>query len=487
MKLHLLLLITLLSFIHPTLRAQIQGTWHSNFQVAGKSLLMDLQVEGIGRDGSIVVSIPDQPKLKPQTMEDYALFSDSLWFSWKMIGLTYAAKLQGDSLVGTMAQSGLTWKAVFYKEVQIVKAAQGKVQDPKAPFPYLEKEIEIATAKKIKISGNLILPEFEKASAFPLVIMVSGSGAQDRNCEILGHKPFWVLADHLARNGIASYRYDDRGVGKSTGKFESATQVDFGNDLAAIIQYFSKAYPTAKIYIYGHSEGGMTALRAAVLTNEIVWTNGHSEGGTTTLRAGVLTNKISGIIEAASVGTSGKDVLIDQQYLIPEAMGFSREECLWNQRLYQKGAEIALNSNSSTFSKAYKEWLTQAWDSIPTKLLDGASQEELQTQMNAFFNNDWARQFLAFESKTYLAQLNLPFLVINGSKDVQVPALSNQEGFRKNMSAASLSKSTFYVLEGANHLFQQCVSCNLAEYASLELTLDPTLMDWVTSWILAQP
>jgi pimeloyl-ACP methyl ester carboxylesterase len=464
MKLHLLLLVTLLSFIRHTLHAQIQGTWHSNFQVAGKSLLMDLQVEGIGRDGSITITIPDQPKLKPQTMEDYALFSDSLWFSWKMIGLTYAAKLQGDSLVGIMAQSGLTWKAVFYKEVQNVKAVQGKVQEPKAPFPYSEQEIEIATAKKIKISGSFILPELEKASAFPLVIMVSGSGAQDRNCEILGHKPFWVLADHLARNGIASYRYDDRGVGKSTGKFESATQVDFANDLVSIIAYFHKAYPKAKIYIYGHSEGGMTALRASVQTKDIV-----------------------GIIEAASVGTSGKEVLIDQQYLIPKASGFTENESLWNQRLYQKGAEIALNSNSSTFSKTYKEWLTQAWDSIPTKLLDGASQEELQTQMNAFFNNDWARQFLAFESKTYLAQLNVPFLVINGSKDVQVPVLVNQEGFKIGMTPASLVKSKFYVLEGANHLFQQCKECNLSEYATLEQTLDPTLMDWVTSWILAQP
>ena len=464
MKLHLLLLITLLSFIHPTLRAQIQGTWHSNFQVAGKSFLMDLQIEGVGRDGSVVVSFPDQPQLKPQTMEDYALFSDSLWFNWKMIGLTYAAKLQGDSLVGTMAQSGLTWKAVFYKEVQNVKAVQGKVQDPKAPFPYSEQEIEIATTKKIKISGNLILPEFEKASTFPLVIMVSGSGAQDRNCEMLGHKPFWVLADHLGRKGIASYRYDDRGVGKSTGQFESATQVDFATDLVSIISYFHKAFPKAKIYVYGHSEGGMTALRAAVLTN-----------------------KISGIIEAASVGTSGKEVLIDQQYLIPEAMGFSKVECSWNQRLYSKGAEIALQSSEITFPSLYQTWLTQVWDSIPAKLLDGVSQEDLQIQMTAFFNKEWARQFLAFESKTYLSQLNLPFLVINGSKDVQVPALSNQEGFRKNMSAASLSKSTFYVLEGANHLFQQCKECNLSEYATLEQTLDPTLMEWFTSWILAQP
>jgi alpha-beta hydrolase superfamily lysophospholipase len=381
-----------------------------------------------------------------------------------MIGLTYAAKLQGDSLVGTMAQAGLTWKAVFYKEVQAVKEVQGKIQDPKAPFPYLEKEIEISTAKKIKISGSLILPKFEKSSAFPLVIMVSGSGAQDRNCEMLGHKPFLVLADHLGRNGIASYRYDDRGVGKSGGQFETTTQVDFANDLAAIVQYFNKAYPKAKIYVYGHSEGGMTALRAAVQTQ-----------------------KIAGIIEAASVGTSGAKVLIDQQFLIPKAMGFSPEECLWNQRLYQKGAEIALNSSNATFTKAYKEWLGQVWDSIPSKLLDGATQEELQTQMTAFFNKDWARQFLAFESKTYLAQLDLPFLVINGSKDIQVPALSNQEGFKTGMTQASLAKSTFYVLEGANHLFQQCKECNLSEYASLEQTQDPTLMDWVTSWILAQP
>ena len=464
MKLNYLVLLFILPFIESTYYAQIQGTWHSNFQVAGKSFLMDLQIEGVGRDGSVVVSFPDQPQLKPQTMEDYALFSDSLWFNWKTFGLSYSAHLQGDSIVGTMAQSGLTWKAIFHKEVQTIKEVQGKMQDPKAPFPYLEKEIEISTAKKIKISGNFILPELEKSSAFPLVIMVSGSGAQDRNCEILGHKPFWVLADHLGRNGIASYRYDDRGTGKSGGKFESATQVDFSNDLVSIIAYFHKAYPKAKIYIYGHSEGGMTALRAAVQTKDI-----------------------AGIIEAASVGTSGAKVLIDQQYLIPEAMGFSREECLWNQRLYQKGAEIALNSNSSTFTKAYKEWLTQVWDSIPAKLLDGASQEELQTQMNAFFNNDWARQFLAFESKTYLAQLNLPFLVINGSKDVQVPALVNQKGFKTGMTPASLDKSAFYVLKGANHLFQQCKECNLSEYATLEQTLDPKIMSWIRSWILAQP
>ena len=463
MKLFRILFCTILTCTHFTLQAQIQGVWHSNFQVAGKSLLMDLDVKGIGQDGSIIVSIPDQPKMKPQTMTDFSLFSDSLWFSWKAIGLTYAANLQGDSLNGEMSQGGITWKAVFYKEVQQIKEVQGKIQDPKAPFPYQEREISIPVAKKIQISGNLILPDIEKNSSFPLVIMVSGSGAQDRNCEILGHQPFWVLADDLGRHQIASFRYDDRGVGKSGGKFETASQVDFANDLVAIIQHFKKTYPKAQIYIYGHSEGGMTALRAAVQTTDI-----------------------AGIIEAASVGNSGKEVLIEQQYLIPKASGYSETESLWNQRFYAEGAKIALNTNQDHFSKQYETWLKTVWDSIPKKLLDGSTLGELNAQMTAFFDSEWARQFLAFESATYLQKINLPFLIINGSKDVQVPATANQDAFKANMTPQSLQKSSFYILEGANHLFQKCQTCSLSEYATLEQSLDPMLMERVRAWILEQ-
>jgi pimeloyl-ACP methyl ester carboxylesterase len=464
MKLFRILFCIILTFTHFTLQAQIQGVWHSNFEVAGKSLLMDLDVKGIGRDGSITISIPDQPKMKPQTMEEFALFSDSLWFNWKMIGLTYSAKLNGDSLVGTMKQSGLAWSAIFYKEVMIAKEVKGKIQDPKAPFPYMTSEMQIKTDKKTSLSGTLILPERKKSTTFPLVVLVSGSGAQDRDCEILGHRSFWVLADHLGRNGIASFRYDDRGVGKSTGNFQEATQTDFANDLVAVVSKLKKEFPKAQLYIYGHSEGGMTALRAAVQTKYI-----------------------SGIIEAASVGNSGKEVLIEQQYLIPKKSGYSEEESLWNQRFYKQGAEIALKSIENDFSKQYNAWLTSCWDSIPKKLLEGTNQKELTEQMSAFFNNAWAREFLAFESQTYLSQLELPFLIINGSADIQVPAQDNQASFRTAMSNASLEKSTFYILEGANHLFQQCKECNLSEYATLEQSIDPQVLGWVTSWILAQP
>ncbi|MEN9699166.1 MAG: hypothetical protein RLZZ301_364 [Bacteroidota bacterium] len=463
MKLQHLLLIALISCVHPTFHSQIQGTWHSNFQVAGKSLLMDLQVEGIGRDGAIRVAIPDQPKLKPQVMEDFVLFSDSLWFDWKAIGLNYAAHLQGDSLVGTMTQSGLTWKAVFYKTVQQAKTPSGRPQDPKAPFPYSVAEIEIAPTKKIKLSGTLILPELEKSNAFPLVIMVSGSGPQDRDCEILGHRPFWVLADYLGRNGIASFRYDDRGTGKSGGAFASASQLDFASDLVAIVKELKQRYPKANIFIYGHSEGGMTALRAAVQSNAIV-----------------------GIIEAASVGTSGKEVLIAQQYLIPKASGLSENECRWNQRIYAAGAEITLRTTQNEFLKEVDSWLKANQDSIPVSLLKGQSLSEVANGLAAFFNNDWARQFLSFETESYLKQLTLPFLILNGANDIQVPATENQAGFRQHLSPASLEKSTLYIVPGLNHLFQHCQQCAISEYATLDESIAPEILSTIQLWVAAQ-
>ena len=156
MKRNYFLLTIILYIIQHTTHSQIQGVWHSNFQVAGKSLLMDLDVQGIGRDSSIIVSFPDQPQMKPQTMEEFALFSDSLWFNWKMLGLTYSAKLYGDSLVGTMKQAGLAWSAIFYKEVLIAKEVKGKIQDPKGPFPYLTRDIQVKMDKKTTLSATMI-------------------------------------------------------------------------------------------------------------------------------------------------------------------------------------------------------------------------------------------------------------------------------------------------------------------------------------------
>ena len=139
-------------------QAQLDGLWHSSFQVAGKSLLMDLDIKGIGRDGSVSVIIPDQPQIKPQEMAVYSLFIDSLYFRWDRIGLSFAGKLKNDSLKGIMKQSGLEWTVVFTKTKQERIEVSGRPQDPVGPFSYEEKELEIKN-KKIKIAGTITLPK----------------------------------------------------------------------------------------------------------------------------------------------------------------------------------------------------------------------------------------------------------------------------------------------------------------------------------------
>ena len=435
---------------------QLEGIWHSSFQVAGKSLLMDLDIKGIGRDGSVSVIIPDQPQIKPQEMEVYSLFIDSLFFRWDRIGLSFAGKLKNDSLKGIMKQSGLEWDVVFTKTVQEPKEVSGRPQDPVGPFSYDEKELEIKN-KKIKIAGTLTLP---KETNFPIVILVSGSGQQDRDCELVGHKPFWILADYLSKNGVGVFRYDDRGIGKSTGEFGSSTETDFTSDLLAIFSYLMKKYPGHPIGIYGHSEGGIIGLRAAAQEKEIRF-----------------------LIESASVGTNGKDVLVNQQYDIPIASGMSEEEAKWNSRLFEEAANIVLKKETVSFLKDYEKWLGTVWENIPSSFKEGKSMNDMATEMSVFINSDWAKEFLGYEAADYLKKVDLPMLIINGKKDIQVRWDESQTGFKKSMNPNTLMRSTFKAYEELNHLLQPCTKCNISEYATIETSMSPIVMSDILTWI----
>lgn len=447
----LLILISSVSF------GQLDGIWHSSFKVAGKSLLMDLEIKGIGRDGSVTVSIPDQPKMKPEEMSEYAIFKDSLFFRWTRIGLSFSGKLSNDSLRGSMSQSGLTWPVIFTKTAQVAVIA-GRPQDPIGPFSYAESELVIKN-KKVKIAGTFTYPKGEN-QLYPIVILVSGSGAQDRNCEIMGHKPFWVLADYLSKNGIGVFRYDDRGVSKSTGDFESATETDFTTDVLSILRYFQKTYPGHPLGIYGHSEGGIIGLRAAAQFKDL-----------------------SFLIESASVGTNGKHVLIDQQYDIPLANGLSEELSTWNQRLFDEAAKIALKTEVKTFNAAYSTWLNSVWKELPDSIKEGKSEKEMSDEMSAFMNNDWAREFLNYRAADYLKEVTLPILVLNGKKDIQVRWSESQHGFKQHMSTKTLAHSKFIAYEDLNHLLQPCVKCDIMEYATIETSLSPQVMQDIFTWI----
>ncbi len=450
------ILIVLFVFLSSVSFGQLEGLWHSSFQVAGKSLLMDLDIKGIGRDGSISVIIPDQPQIKPQEMEVYSLFIDSLFFRWDRIGLSFAGKLKNDSLKGIMKQSGLEWNVIFTKTEQARVEVSGRPQDPIGPFSYERKELEIKN-KKVSIAGTLTLP---KETDFPIVILVSGSGQQDRDCELVGHKPFWILADYLSKNGIAVFRYDDRGIGKSTGEFASSTETDFTSDVLAVFSYLKKKYPGHPIGIYGHSEGGIIGLRAAAQQKEIRF-----------------------LIESASVGTNGKDVLVNQQYDIPIASGMSEEEAKWNSRLFEEAANIVLKTETASFLKDYKIWLATVWENIPSSFKEDKSMNDMASEMSVFINTNWAKEFLSYQAADYLKTVDLPMLIINGKKDLQVRWDESQTGFKKSMNVNTLRQSTFKAYDDLNHLLQPCIKCTISEYATIETSMSPIVMSDILTWV----
>jgi alpha-beta hydrolase superfamily lysophospholipase len=450
------ILIVLFVFLSSVSFGQLEGVWHSSFKVAGKSFLMDLDIKGIGRDGSVTVSFPDQPKIKPEEMVEYAIFKDSLFFRWTRLGLSFSGKLKNDSLQGIMKQSGLEWDVVFTKTEQARIEVSGRPQDPVEPFNYEQKELEIKN-KKISIAGTLTLP---KETNFPIVILVSGSGQQDRDCELVGHKPFWILADYLSKNGVGVFRYDDRGIGKSTGEFGSSTETDFTSDLLAVFTYLKKKYPGHPIGIYGHSEGGIIGLRAAAQEKEIRF-----------------------LIESASVGTNGKDVLVNQQYDIPIATGMSEEEAKWNSRLFEEAANIVLKKEAVSFLKDYETWLVTVWDNIPSSFKEGKSMNDMATEMSVFINTDWAKEFLSYQAADYLKTVDLPMLILNGKKDLQVRWNESQTGFKKSMNVNTLRQSTFKAYDDLNHLLQPCIKCNISEYATIETSMSPIVMSDILTWI----
>ncbi len=439
---------------------QITGDWHTSFVIAGKNNRIDLNIDRIGRDGIVKIGLPDVPGFEPKVADESAIFKDSLSFSWQSISLSFFGNYysKGDSIYGTMKQSGLAWKVSFKRENQEIKKVN-RPQEPKPKFSYEIKELEIKNGKNI-IGATLTLPGDK--DNFPILILASGSGPQNRDCEIMGHKPFWVIADYLTNRGIGVLRFDDRGVEKSTDVFSNASLLDFASDVEACFNFVRKNYKGHKIGLAGHSEGGMHTLIVASRNP-----------------------KLDFLIQLAAVGSNGKDVLVEQQYLIPLKTGKSEAYAKANKLLYDDVTKLLIQCNSEEFPDKVKELIKKEYDLFPEEYKKEGTAEEFSASFINFLNNDWGRQFMAFDSKQYLKKIYCPVLVINGAEDIQVPPTKNQEGFREGFSvqSQSLNKSKIILIPGLNHLFQTCKKCDIMEYGELEETFSPIVLKAIEEWI----
>lgn len=456
------LLIILFLFGINQVNAQVEGDWYTSFVVVGKSLSLKMQIEQDSADINVFLTDMDST-FSHQKMSESRFERNKLYFKWKAINLWFEGEFDAKrkEISGIMTQNDVKWETTFTRNIQ-AEISINRPQLPVDQHSYLTTEEITILSGEITLSGTLTLPKtFNDASK--IVVLASGSGPQNRDCELMGHQPFLVIADRLAKKGIATLRFDDRGTAKSSGSYNAASLMDFGSDVTAWVDTLQNRYPENKIGVAGHSEGGMHALIAATSTKNVAF-----------------------VIELASVGTTGKDVLVDQQYSIPKNEGKSEEYCKWNSAVFAGGVDIIQAFDKELAQDTLGAFFKDMYEKAPKEYQKNTPKFTFVTGLVMFFNNQWAREFTAFETRDYLKQLKIPMLVLNGEKDIQVPAQKNQAGFKNGMTCKTKRKSELHIIEGVNHLFQTCVKCDIMEYADLEETFSESTLELISNWVLEQ-
>jgi|AntRauTorckE6833_2_1112554.scaffolds.fasta_scaffold07920_4 pimeloyl-ACP methyl ester carboxylesterase len=436
---------------------EITGEWNGILEVMGNQvpLVFDIQESDDGYTATF--DSPDQGvKDVPFTLATFE--KGKLRLTAENIGAIYNATLQADSLVGTWSQGGQTFPLNMYRN-KVEKTTYARPQEPEKPYSYYEEEIIFEnTEDSLTLAGTLTLPQ--KSGLFPAVILISGSGPQNRNEEVFGHKPFLVLADYLTRQGIAVLRYDDRGTAKSTGDFASATSQDFSNDVIQAIEYLKSRdeINNKQIGLIGHSEGG---LIAPIVVNR--------------------TNDVAFMVLLAGTGVPGKEISLMQGRTLLDVEVSDREA--YN-RFIDRTIEMASSDNPLEVKKealiGYYRDTEDMWNEL---LPEGTNMEAFIDQQVEGALRPWSQFFYNHDPADELSKITIPVLSLIGSKDVQVPPEMNQPPIRKALEKAGNKEYTIKVLNGLNHMFQESESGSILEYAEIEQTFAPIALEEISKWI----
>lgn len=443
----------------------ISGKWNGILKVQGIQLRLVFNITQTDKGYSSTMDSPDQGAQGiPVTSTSYE--NSILKLEISSAGIQYEGTLNKENVfVGTFKQAGQSYPLNLTKE-KVEKEKVIRPQEPTKPYPYYSEDIKFENTKdKIVLAGTLSLPE--KDGNFPAVILISGSGPQNRDEELLGHKPFLILADHLTKNGIAVLRFDDRGTAESTGDFKTATSLDFARDVEFAIKYLQtrKEINKNQIGLIGHSEGGIIAPMVAAKSKDINF-----------------------IVLLAGTGIRGDQLLLLQQELIGKASGIS-DTVLQKVKAINKGAfEILLKSNNpDSLEIELTSYIKQAIKDNPeSEKPAGMSEEDyVKLQVNQL-TSPWMNYFIKYDPAPILEKVKCPVLAINGEKDLQVPAKVNLEAIEKALEKGGNKNITTKELPNLNHLFQECETGLPGEYATIEQTFSPIALAEISNWILKQ-
>lgn len=457
-------LFVLMLFSASLFAQDVSGKWQGNLTIPGGKLKLVLNIS-TGLSGyTATMDSPDQGA-KDIKVDKIAFSDNTLTFSVTEMGINYNGKLENDIIKGTFNQGGYALELNLSKGEIAVKKAK-RPQEPKAPFPYYTEDVTFKNATAgITLGGTLTLPK--KEGSYPVVILISGSGAQNRDEEIMEHKPFLVLADHLTRNGIGVLRYDDRGVGASGGNPANATTGDFATDTQAALDYLKtrKEVNKKKIGLIGHSEGGMIAQLVAEKNTDIAY-----------------------IVMLAGPGIHGSELMVLQNYLVGKADGIPESELTAMGVTLRKAYNIIVTENDVNIRKAtVNDILTKEFGQFFAS--KGVPKDEIgrviaaQTEQ---LTSPWFVYFLRYNPATVIEKIKCPILALNGSKDIQVAADANLNGIQKEAEKSGNKKVVTKKLMNLNHLFQECTTGSIQEYAEIEQTIAPAALNEITTWITKQ-
>ena len=434
--------------------SDIDGSWMGTLDTGAIKLRVVFHIINTEDGLTATMDSPDQ-NMKGLPATSVTRKDSKLKIEAKKIGGTFEGDISKDlnTVDGTWSQGGGNLPLVLKRVKDQSELERRRPQNPVKPYPYREEEVSYENkVQNVTLAATLTIPQGK--GPFPAVLLITGSGPQDRDESLMGHKPFLVLADYLTRKGIAVLRADDRGVGKSTGSFATATTADFATDVEAGIAYL-KTRPevdSRKTGLIGHSEGGIIAPMVAARNRGVAF-----------------------IVMMAGSGVPGDEILAEQTLLIEEANGKSREKAEKTVANEREVLQLVKNEkDDAMLEKALRE-----------KLAADIPQAQIGMQIKQV-TSPWFRYFISYDPATALRQVKCPVLALNGEKDLQVPPDQNLPAIRKALEQAGNTHVEIDKLPGLNHLFQTAQTGAPGEYAAIEETMSPVVLEKIASWILRQ-
>lgn len=460
MKTQHFIVLALALFTTPFLTAQtgITGTWNGVLDIQGiQKLRIVFHIQEENGVYTATMDSPDQGA-KDIPTQGVSYEHPNLSIDMTALGAKYTGVVAEDfsSIKGTFAQAGMNLELNLGRaEVEI--EAPKRPQEPQPPFPYYEEKVTFENkAAGVTLAGTLTLPS--KKGKYPVVVLVSGSGPQNRDEELLGHKPFLVLADHLTRQGIGVLRYDDRGVAESTGDFSAATSADLASDALAAVEFLKKRKGVNKkqIGIAGHSEGGLIAPICAARSKAVAF-----------------------IVLLAGPGVDGEEILVKQIADIERAQGISEEKIQADLRKYRQVYRLIKTEQDTSRLRLKLSAMLESEMGEQAEHSKGQIKSEVDQYLSP-----WFRHFIQYDPKTSLEKVQCPVLAINGEKDLQVDPKINLEAIEAALKKGGNTRYVIKELPGLNHLFQTSETGSPMEYNKIEETFSPVALEIVSDWIL---